>query len=246
MIGVFHANAQEPGLWNKDFRPLRAPIPLVVIRSLVVADFAFVLRHPLLAPAYFQLPAGWRSPVGRIDHEKSVSSSAAASASRIAFARVISGEAEVVSRALASESSCDISVIRDRAGFDALEMEWMALFEHVGRPEQLFQTFEWLSCWADHFLDAADGLRIVIGRRDGRLVIVWPLMETKGLLGFTRLSWMGGPVGQYGDALIEPGPAARASLATGSRAVRALKADAAFLRKLEPTPMFRHCWAKRL
>lgn len=53
MIGVFHANAEEPGLWNKNFRPLRAPIPLIVIRSLVAADFAFVLRHPLLAPAYF-------------------------------------------------------------------------------------------------------------------------------------------------------------------------------------------------
>ncbi len=53
MIGVFHANASEPGLWNKDFRPLRAPLPLVAIRSLVAADLAFVLRHPLLAPAYF-------------------------------------------------------------------------------------------------------------------------------------------------------------------------------------------------
>lgn len=53
MIGVFYPNAPEPGLWNKDFRPLRAPLPLVVIRSLVAADFAFVLRHPLLAPAYF-------------------------------------------------------------------------------------------------------------------------------------------------------------------------------------------------
>ena len=53
MIGVFHPDALEPGLWNKHFRPLRAPLPLVVIRSLVAADFAFVLRHPLLAPAYF-------------------------------------------------------------------------------------------------------------------------------------------------------------------------------------------------
>jgi len=53
MIGVFHANAPETGLWNKDFRPLRAPLPLVAIRSLVAADAAFVLRHPLLAPIYF-------------------------------------------------------------------------------------------------------------------------------------------------------------------------------------------------
>jgi hypothetical protein len=52
MIGVFYADAPEPGLWNKDFRPLRAPIPLVAIRSLVVADAAFVMRHPLLTPSY--------------------------------------------------------------------------------------------------------------------------------------------------------------------------------------------------
>ena len=160
-----------------------------------------------------------------------MSAVAAASASRIPFARVMTGEADVVSLALASEASCDISVIRDRVAFDALELEWTALFERAGRPEQLFQTFGWLSCWADHFLDAADGLRVVVGRRDGRLVMVWPLVETKGLLGFTRLAWMGAPVGQYGDALIEPGPAARASLAAGWRAVRALKADAALLRK---------------
>lgn len=49
MIGVFYPEAPEPGLWNRDFRPLRAPLPLVAIRSLVAA---FVLRHPLLAPAY--------------------------------------------------------------------------------------------------------------------------------------------------------------------------------------------------
>ena len=52
MIGVFYPDAPEHGLWNKDFRPLRAPLPLVAIRSLVPADAAFVLRHPLLAPAY--------------------------------------------------------------------------------------------------------------------------------------------------------------------------------------------------
>jgi CelD/BcsL family acetyltransferase involved in cellulose biosynthesis len=160
-----------------------------------------------------------------------MSTVAAASASRIPFARAMTDESEIVSRALASESSCDVSVIRDRTGFDALEVEWTALFERVGRPEQLFQTFEWLSCWADHFLDATDSLRIVVGRRDGRLVMVWPLMETQGPLGFTKLAWMGEPVGQYGDALIEPGPAARASLAAGWRAVRALNADAALLRK---------------
>jgi hypothetical protein len=52
MLGVFYSDAEEPGLWNPDFRPLRAPIPIIAIRSLVAADAAFVLRHPVLAPAY--------------------------------------------------------------------------------------------------------------------------------------------------------------------------------------------------
>jgi hypothetical protein len=52
MLGVFHDAADEAGLWNKDFRPLRAPLPIIAIRSLVAADAAFVLRHPVLAPAY--------------------------------------------------------------------------------------------------------------------------------------------------------------------------------------------------
>jgi hypothetical protein len=52
MIGVFYPDAPEPGLWNEDFRPLRAPLPLVAIRSLVAADAAFVMRHPPLALSY--------------------------------------------------------------------------------------------------------------------------------------------------------------------------------------------------
>jgi len=53
MIGLFYPDAPEEGLWNKDFRPLRAPLPVIAIRSLVAQDAAFVVRHPLLAPAYF-------------------------------------------------------------------------------------------------------------------------------------------------------------------------------------------------
>jgi hypothetical protein len=52
MIGLFHQHTEEPGLWNPKFRPLRSPLPVIAIRSLVVQDAAFVVRHPLLAPAY--------------------------------------------------------------------------------------------------------------------------------------------------------------------------------------------------
>lgn len=63
MIGVFHQGADAPGLWNPAFRPLRSPIPLIAIRALVENDAAFVMRHPLLAPAYlrrFPLAGGKR------------------------------------------------------------------------------------------------------------------------------------------------------------------------------------------
>jgi hypothetical protein len=52
MIGLFHQHMEEPGLWNPKFRPLRSPLPVIAIRSLVLQDAAFVVRHPLLAPAY--------------------------------------------------------------------------------------------------------------------------------------------------------------------------------------------------
>jgi hypothetical protein len=52
MIGRFHPNTDDPGLWNPDFRPLRSPIPILAIRYLVANDAPFALRHPLLMPAY--------------------------------------------------------------------------------------------------------------------------------------------------------------------------------------------------
>lgn len=155
---------------------------------------------------------------------------AAAFAPRFSVARVMTGETE--SGALASESSRCLSVVTDRSGFDALEAEWTALFERAGRPEQVFQTFGWLSCWADHYLDNSMALRIVLGRRDGRMVMVWPLVETRGPVGFSKLAWMGAPVGQYGDALIEPGPTAESDLDAAWRMVRSSKVDAMTLRKV--------------
>jgi hypothetical protein len=52
MIGFFHPNAEDKGLINPGFRPLRAPQPLLAIRMLVENDAPFVLRNPRLAPIY--------------------------------------------------------------------------------------------------------------------------------------------------------------------------------------------------
>jgi hypothetical protein len=52
MIGRFHSASEVEGLWNRDFRPLRSPIPLLAVRHLVESDGAFVIRRPLLVPTY--------------------------------------------------------------------------------------------------------------------------------------------------------------------------------------------------
>ncbi len=105
-------------------------------------------------------------------------------------------------------------LIEDRSGFNALEPEWTALFERSGRPEQLFQSFGWLWHWCNHFLEprgAKPTLAIVTGHRDGRLVLVCPFVVTRAG-GLATLSFMGDPVSQYGDVLVEAGPDAARDL----------------------------------
>lgn len=52
MIGLMHLDSDAPGLWNPDFRPLRAPLPVLAIRHMVEHDAPFAARHPLLLAPY--------------------------------------------------------------------------------------------------------------------------------------------------------------------------------------------------
>jgi hypothetical protein len=52
MIGRFHPDSDDDGLWNPDFRPMRAPVPLLAVRHLVRNDAPFALRHPALLASY--------------------------------------------------------------------------------------------------------------------------------------------------------------------------------------------------
>jgi len=138
--------------------------------------------------------------------------------------------AERTGVALRASAACEIAIVTERAAFEALASEWGALFDRAARPEHLFQSFDWLSCWATHCLSPAERLRIVTGRRDGRLVMVWPLVEKRGLFG-SKLVWMGEPVSQYGDALVDDDPDARKWLEAGWARISTLGADVAVLRK---------------
>jgi len=52
MIGQFHPVCERSGLWNANFRPLRSPIPLLAIRSMVREDLPFLVDTPAHFDAY--------------------------------------------------------------------------------------------------------------------------------------------------------------------------------------------------
>ena len=54
MLGEFHPLSQSPGLRNDAFRPLRSPIPLLVIRHMVESDIDFLSRPFDPAPIRIQ------------------------------------------------------------------------------------------------------------------------------------------------------------------------------------------------
>ena len=130
-----------------------------------------------------------------------------------------------------------ITVVRDRAGFDALEPQWNVLLAGAGRDTHLFQTFNWNWHWANHYLSAAaqpatTSLAIVTAHRQGRLIALWPLVLVR-CGGLKVLRWMGEPVSQYGDVLVAKLPDKAAVLRQCWRyIVDHLGADAAHLRKV--------------
>jgi CelD/BcsL family acetyltransferase involved in cellulose biosynthesis len=126
-----------------------------------------------------------------------------------------------------------MQLIATRAEFAALEAEWNALDARAARPEQMFQSFNWLWHWAQHFADRdTNKLAIVTIRRNGVLVGVLPLMVERALA-LKQLSFMGDPVSQYGDALVEDDTRASGLVERALRfAIQATRADVVRLAKV--------------
>ncbi|MDA0634426.1 hypothetical protein OUY22_13460 [Nonomuraea sp. MCN248] len=56
MIGEFHDGPPDKaGLWNPDFRPLRSPVPMLVIRHMVPTDLPFLIFEEAHLAAYRDL-----------------------------------------------------------------------------------------------------------------------------------------------------------------------------------------------
>jgi len=136
------------------------------------------------------------------------------------------------------DTACSFALVTDRGAFDALEPEWTDLFDRAGRGTQVFQTFNWNWHWCNHYLgdgsrgSAAPALAVVTARRAGRLVMVWPLAVER-VAGLRNLIWMGAPVSQYGDVLIEQGIDAAPLLRQAwSFITQRVRPDLAWLRKV--------------
>ena len=103
-------------------------------------------------------------------------------------------------------AACVFEIVSSREAFNALAGEWNELFSRAGRGPQVFQAFDWNRHWCNQYMRPREQrgrrLAVLTGRREGRLVMVWPLVTTR-VAGLLQLSWMGDPVSQYGDILAE-------------------------------------------
>jgi CelD/BcsL family acetyltransferase involved in cellulose biosynthesis len=134
-------------------------------------------------------------------------------------------------KAIAAQEAPTIAIIDNLRDFLALRDEWDALFSRAALPQQVFQSHVVLRHWATHYLDAQTRLSIVTMRREGRLVMIWPLIRQRRF-GVDTLRFMGIPIAQFGDVLVEPGDGAQALLQAGWKAVRSLGGDIFEARKL--------------
>ena len=146
----------------------------------------------------------------------------------------------------APKSTCanglQIDLVTDTATLASLAPEWNTLFEHAGRASQVFQTHAFATLFAETYRlgakqvqsvgPCACQLAIVTARRDGRLVMVWPLVETRRF-GLRCLSWLGEPVAQYGDVVLDPNEQALETLEAAFAYIRdEIRPDTLRLRKV--------------
>lgn len=55
MLGEFYPTCDKPGLRSKSYRPLRSPVPLLVVRQMIEPDIEFLLDKDEFAEAYLRV-----------------------------------------------------------------------------------------------------------------------------------------------------------------------------------------------
>ena len=95
-----------------------------------------------------------------------------------AFLSEAGGKSTGHPHSLPETSPLEWSVISTLEDMTALEAEWRQLETDMLSSSNVFLTYEWNYHWANTFLqetaDSQNGLRILVARRAGTLVSLWP------------------------------------------------------------------------
>nr|MCH9764853.1 GNAT family N-acetyltransferase [Alphaproteobacteria bacterium] len=119
-----------------------------------------------------------------------------------------------------TDSGLRFEVVSTVSDFEALGAEWDSLLAKCGSGRHVFQQHSWLSHWAQTFLNTkGKRLCVVVGRHNGQVVVIWPLVWARKF-GASMLEWMGDPVSQYSDVVVEGGPRSREYLQQSIQFIR--------------------------
>jgi CelD/BcsL family acetyltransferase involved in cellulose biosynthesis len=98
-----------------------------------------------------------------------------------------------------------IEVVNDTQALKALRPDWNDLCARV--PDHRYnQTFDWQwHWWEDVIIKKNRQLHVVVGRSDGRAVLIWPVV-VHNHFAWRVLGWLGSDPTECPDVLAEPGP----------------------------------------
>lgn len=109
---------------------------------------------------------------------------------------------------MATPTGWPIECVESLAEMDRLGGEWQALERRAADSLAYFQSYDWCRTWCAHYAadDRGDGpqIRVYTCRVDGRLVMVWPLMQIGDRPTVRKIVALTEPHGQYGNILIDP------------------------------------------
>lgn len=101
-----------------------------------------------------------------------------------------------------SSNPIDFEVISTEQRLLALEPEWRALTERA-RDGQVFQTFDWVwPAWKCVASKRGRQLHVIVGRDEGRVVLIWPLV-THDQLSFRLARTLDSETTEYRDLIVE-------------------------------------------
>lgn len=131
----------------------------------------------------------------------------------------------------ADEAEFRFDVVRDLAGLDDVKEAWERLADRSAAPQQGFQAFAWMRSWTAHYAEEGSELHVLLGYRGDELALVWPLGARK-TLGLRVLEFLGEPLSQYHDVLIDADADAGALLASALRRLESPPYDVLALRRV--------------